>query len=76
MLRVERHDDVVRLAAASPVGRAVGYSASAYLVDRAGAAATRARSSVDTLFARAGGALVAALAGLGRRRAPRSPAPR
>jgi glyoxylase-like metal-dependent hydrolase (beta-lactamase superfamily II) len=65
MLRVERHDDVVRLAAASPVGRAVGYSASAYLVDRAGRGGDARPLLVDTLFARAGGALVAALAGLG-----------
>ncbi|MDF1505882.1 hypothetical protein, partial [Roseisolibacter sp. H3M3-2] len=66
MLRVERHGDVVRLEAASRVGRLMGYSASAYLVDRADARGADARPLlVDTLFPRAEAALRALLDALG-----------
>jgi glyoxylase-like metal-dependent hydrolase (beta-lactamase superfamily II) len=66
MLRTERHDDVTRLAFASPVGRLVGYSASVYVVARG------ARSVlVDTAFARAGDALLGALRAVHGGRAPR-----
>ena len=65
-LRLERHDDVTRLAFASPAGRLVGYSASAFLVARG------ARSVlVDTGFARAGDALLDAVQAAHGGRAPR-----
>jgi glyoxylase-like metal-dependent hydrolase (beta-lactamase superfamily II) len=65
MLRIERHADVTRLAFASPVGRLVGYSASAFVVARGDRPVL-----VDTAFARAGDALVDALRGLHGGRAP------
>jgi glyoxylase-like metal-dependent hydrolase (beta-lactamase superfamily II) len=70
MLRVERHDDVTRLAFASTVGRRVGYSASAYLVTRAGRAGDPRPVLVDTAFPRASRALQGVLAELHGGRAP------
>ncbi|MGZ8467827.1 MAG: MBL fold metallo-hydrolase [Gemmatirosa sp.] len=65
MLRIARHDDVTRLTFASPAGRLVGYSASAFLIARGDRSIL-----VDTAFARAGGALVDALGATHGGRAP------
>ena len=66
MLRIERHDDVTRLAFTSTAGRLVGYSASAYLVARGPRVVL-----VDTGFARAAGALLGAVRAAHGGRAPR-----
>jgi glyoxylase-like metal-dependent hydrolase (beta-lactamase superfamily II) len=64
-LRLERHDDVTRLAFASPAGRLAGYAASVYLVDRAERAGADPRPVlVDTAFPHAEEALLAALSAL------------
>ena len=65
MLRTERHDDVTRLAFTSRAGRLVGYSASAYLVARGSRSIL-----VDTGFARAADALLAAVRAAHGGRAP------
>ena len=70
MLRVERHDDVTRLAFASTAGRLVGYSASAYLVTRDGRASDARPVLVDTAFPRAARALLGTVAALHDGRAP------